>query len=142
MRCGSNHYATALLALIRITAARSACRAGRWLPGLPAFAELLYCSVVKLELCGLDDARSLVYLRYCACVWRRGTCMELGISPIVTSGLVVQLLAGSKIIDVDNSVKADRELLCGPAPCTSSYDLRHTEYGLAPCSCSAADVCQ
>ena len=42
--------------------------------------------------------------------------MELGISPIVTSGLVVQLLAGSKIIDVDNSVKADRELLCGPAP--------------------------
>jgi protein transport protein SEC61 subunit alpha len=41
----------------------------------------------------------------------RGTCMELGISPIVTSGLVMQLLAGSKIIDVDNSVKADRELL-------------------------------
>jgi len=48
---------------------------------------------------------------------RRGTCMELGISPIVTSGLVVQLLAGSKIIDVDNSVKSDRELLCAPAPC-------------------------
>lgn len=41
----------------------------------------------------------------------RGTCMELGISPIVTSGLVMQLLAGSKLIDVDNSVKADRELL-------------------------------
>ncbi len=43
----------------------------------------------------------------------RGTCMELGISPIVTSGLVMQLLAGSKIIDIDNSVKADRELLQG-----------------------------
>lgn len=41
----------------------------------------------------------------------RGTCMELGISPIVTSGLVMQLLAGSKIIDVDNSVKSDRDLL-------------------------------
>ena len=41
----------------------------------------------------------------------RGTCMELGISPIVTSGLVMQLLAGSKIIDVDNNVKSDRELL-------------------------------
>jgi protein transport protein SEC61 subunit alpha len=38
--------------------------------------------------------------------------MELGISPIITSGLVMQLLAGSKIIDVDNSVKADRDLLC------------------------------
>ena len=42
----------------------------------------------------------------------RGTCMELGISPIVTSGLVMQLLAGSKIIEVDNNVKEDRALLC------------------------------
>ncbi|KAK3250988.1 Protein transport protein Sec61 subunit alpha [Cymbomonas tetramitiformis] len=43
----------------------------------------------------------------------RGTCMELGISPIVTSGLVIQLLAGSKIIEVDNAVKEDRALLNG-----------------------------
>ena len=56
----------------------------------------------------------------------RGTCMELGISPIVTSGLVMQLLAGSKIIDVDNSVKADRDLLCAlslawpPSPAVTS----------------------
>ena len=40
--------------------------------------------------------------------------MELGISPIVTSGLVMQLLAGSKIIEVNNNVKADRDLLCAP----------------------------
>eukprot|EP00894_Picocystis_sp_ML_P002226 jgi/Pico_ML_1/52743/g3407.t2 len=43
----------------------------------------------------------------------RGTCMELGISPIVTSSLVIQLLAGSKIIEVDNSVKEDRDLMEG-----------------------------
>jgi len=43
----------------------------------------------------------------------RGTLMELGISPIVTSGLVMQLLAGSKIIQVDNSVKEDRALFQG-----------------------------
>jgi preprotein translocase subunit SecY len=42
----------------------------------------------------------------------RGTCMELGISPIITSGLVMQLLSGSKIIEVDNNVKEDRQLLC------------------------------
>lgn len=30
----------------------------------------------------------------------RGTLMELGISPIVTSGLIMQLLAGAKIIEV------------------------------------------
>jgi len=43
----------------------------------------------------------------------RGTLMELGISPIVTSGLVMQLLAGSKIISVDQSVPEDRQLFQG-----------------------------
>jgi len=43
----------------------------------------------------------------------RGTLMELGISPIVTSGLVMQLLAGTKIIDVDQGLKEDRSLFAG-----------------------------
>ncbi|RAL40713.1 hypothetical protein DM860_008411 [Cuscuta australis] len=43
----------------------------------------------------------------------RGTVMELGITPIVTAGMVMQLLAGSKIIEVDNNVREDRELLNG-----------------------------
>lgn len=40
----------------------------------------------------------------------RGTLMELGISPIVTSGMLVQLLAGSQLIDVNLDLKSDREL--------------------------------
>eukprot|EP00466_Bigelowiella_natans_P006562 jgi/Bigna1/88151/estExt_fgenesh1_pg.C_280180 len=43
----------------------------------------------------------------------RGTLMELGISPIVTSGMVMQLLAGSKIIHVDQNNKEDRALFQG-----------------------------
>jgi protein transport protein SEC61 subunit alpha len=43
----------------------------------------------------------------------RGSLMELGIGPIVTSGMVMQLLAGSKIIDVDMSLKEDRALFNG-----------------------------
>ena len=43
----------------------------------------------------------------------RGTLMELGISPIVTSGMVMQLLAGSRIIAVDQSNREDRELFQG-----------------------------
>jgi len=43
----------------------------------------------------------------------RGTLMELGISPVVTSGMVMQLLAGSKIIEVDQSLKEDRALFSG-----------------------------
>lgn len=43
----------------------------------------------------------------------KGTLMELGISPVVTSGMIMQLLAGSRIIDVDLSLKEDRELFNG-----------------------------
>jgi protein transport protein SEC61 subunit alpha len=43
----------------------------------------------------------------------RGTLMELGISPIVTSGMIMQLLAGAKIIEVDQGLKEDRSLFQG-----------------------------
>jgi len=40
----------------------------------------------------------------------RGTLMELGIGPIVTAGLIIQLLAGSDIISFDRSNPEDRGL--------------------------------
>lgn len=40
----------------------------------------------------------------------RGTLMELGIGPIVTAGLILQLLAGSDMIDCDMSNPEDRGL--------------------------------
>jgi preprotein translocase SecY subunit len=40
----------------------------------------------------------------------RGTLMELGIGPIVTAGLILQLLAGSAMIDCDMSNPQDRSL--------------------------------
>ncbi|NHI83024.1 MAG: preprotein translocase subunit SecY [Candidatus Thorarchaeota archaeon] len=43
----------------------------------------------------------------------RGTLMELGIGPIVTAGLVMQLLSGSKIINVDFGDPEDRALFTG-----------------------------
>lgn len=36
--------------------------------------------------------------------------MELGISPIITSGMIMQLLAGAKLIEVNQGAKEDREL--------------------------------
>ena len=44
-------------------------------------------------------------------VSNRGTFMELGISPIITSGMIIQLLIGSKIINVDSEIPQDRENL-------------------------------
>lgn len=43
----------------------------------------------------------------------KGTLMELGISPIITSGMIMQLLQGAKIIEVNMSSKEDRELFEG-----------------------------
>jgi preprotein translocase subunit SecY len=52
-------------------------------------------------------------------VWlSSGTLMELGISPIVTSGLIMQLLAGAKIIEVGDTPK-DRALFNGAQKCMS-----------------------
>lgn len=41
---------------------------------------------------------------------RRGTLMELGIGPIVTAGLILQLLVGSDMIECDMSRPGDRSL--------------------------------
>jgi len=40
----------------------------------------------------------------------RGTLMELGIGPIVTAGLILQVLAGSKMINLDMNNPEDRSL--------------------------------
>lgn len=56
----------------------------------------------------------------------RGTLMELGISPIVTSGLIMQLLAGAKIIEVGDTPK-DRALFNGAQKCEFFFLLFLTE---------------
>ncbi|CAF9915376.1 MAG: translocon subunit [Alectoria fallacina] len=40
----------------------------------------------------------------------RGTLMELGITPIISSGMVFQLLAGTHLIDVNLDLQTDRQL--------------------------------
>lgn len=52
----------------------------------------------------------------------RGTLMELGISPIVTSGLIMQLLAGAKIIEVGDTPK-DRALFNGAQKCRLTFHI-------------------
>lgn len=51
--------------------------------------------------------------------------MELGISPIVTSGLIMQLLAGAKIIEVGDTPK-DRALFNGAQKCRSTSAISGT----------------
>ncbi|XP_040930472.1 protein transport protein Sec61 subunit alpha-like [Gossypium hirsutum] len=86
------------------------------------FREKVICTVVslfiflvcsQLPLYGIHSTTGAdpFYWMRVILASNRGTIMELGITPIVTSGLVMQLLAGSKIIEVDNSVREDRALL-------------------------------
>lgn len=54
--------------------------------------------------------------------------MELGISPIVTSGLIMQLLAGAKIIEVGDTPK-ERALFNGAQKCLSKNFFQHINIG-------------
>lgn len=56
--------------------------------------------------------------------------MELGITPIMSSGTIMQLLAGAQIITIDQNVKEDRTLFNG-AQKRNQY---HFEFLLNFCS--------
>jgi len=76
------------------------------------FLFLVCCQIPLYGVVSKKEADPFYWLRVILAS-NRGTLMELGISPIVTSGMVMQLLAGSKIIEVDQSVKEDRVLFSG-----------------------------
>jgi len=70
----------------------------------------LVCSQIPLYGIGSSESSDPFYWSRVILASNRGTLMELGISPIVTSGLVMQLLAGAKIIAFDQSDKVEKEL--------------------------------
>lgn len=76
------------------------------------FIFLVCC---QIPIYGVQSAKSSdpFYWMRVILASNRGTLMELGISPVVTSGLVMQLLAGSRIIEVNHNVKEDRALFNG-----------------------------
>ena len=61
------------------------------------FVFLVCC---QIPLYGIKNSKSSdpFYWMRVILASNRGTLMELGISPIVTSGMVMQLLAGSKLL--------------------------------------------
>merc|ERR1719201_3271335 len=80
-----------------------------------AITLFIFLVCCQIPLYGIKTSSSMdpFYWMRVILASNRGTLMELGISPIVTSGLVMQLLAGSKIIEVDQGMKSDRELFQG-----------------------------
>uniref|UniRef100_A0A674NS67 Protein transport protein SEC61 subunit alpha n=1 Tax=Takifugu rubripes TaxID=31033 RepID=A0A674NS67_TAKRU len=70
-----------------------------------------HCEIPLFGIMSSDSADPFYWMRVILAS-NRGTLMELGISPIVTSGLIMQLLAGAKIIEVGDTPK-DRALFNG-----------------------------
>lgn len=70
---------------------------------------LVCCQIPLYGIRPSDHADPLYWIRV-VLASNRGTLMELGISPIVTSGLVLQLLVGTKAILVNVEDPIEREL--------------------------------
>jgi protein transport protein SEC61 subunit alpha len=75
------------------------------------FIFLVCCQIPLFGIMSSDSADPFYWLRVIMAS-NRGTLMELGISPIVTSSLIMQLLAGAKILEVGDTPK-DRALFNG-----------------------------
>lgn len=75
------------------------------------FIFLVCCQIPLFGIMSSDSADPFYWMRVILAS-NRGTLMELGISPIVTSGLIMQLLAGAKIIEVGDTPK-ERALFNG-----------------------------
>jgi preprotein translocase subunit SecY len=73
----------------------------------------LVCSQVPLYGIMSSDSSDPLYWMRVILASNRGTLMELGIYPIVTSGMIMQLLAGANLMEVDFSLKEDRALFSG-----------------------------
>ncbi|PVU93309.1 hypothetical protein BB561_003351 [Smittium simulii] len=76
---------------------------------------LIYLVMSQVPLYGIvsaDSSDPLYWMRVIMAS-NRGTLMELGITPIITSGMILQLLAGAQLIEVDYSLREDRALFSG-----------------------------
>ena len=80
-----------------------------------AVVLIIYMIMSNIPLYGVNLEESTDYFYWLRVILasQRGTLTELGIGPIVTSGLIMQLLLGSKIINVNMADPYDRAMFSG-----------------------------
>jgi len=76
---------------------------------------VIYLIMSNIPLYGIDQTQTVDYFYWMRVILasQRGRLTEFGIGPIVTAGLVMQLLVGSKIINVDMTDPVERGLFSG-----------------------------
>ncbi|MFX0060480.1 MAG: preprotein translocase subunit SecY, partial [Candidatus Heimdallarchaeota archaeon] len=80
-----------------------------------AVVLIIYLILSNVPLYGVNVQESVDYFYWLRVILasQRGTLTELGIGPIVTAGLIMQLLLGSKIIKVNMADPYDRAMFSG-----------------------------
>ncbi len=80
-----------------------------------AVVLIIYIILSNIPLYGVSLEQSTDYFYWLRVILasQRGTLTELGIGPIVTAGLIMQLLLGSKIINVNMADPYDRAMFSG-----------------------------
>jgi protein transport protein SEC61 subunit alpha len=80
-----------------------------------ALVLIIYLILSNIPLYGVNVEESTDYFYWLRVILasQRGTLTELGIGPIVTSGLIMQLLLGSRIINVNMADPYDRAMFSG-----------------------------
>ncbi|MFX0136432.1 MAG: preprotein translocase subunit SecY [Candidatus Hodarchaeota archaeon] len=80
-----------------------------------ALVLIIYLILSNIPLYGVNLSQSTDYFYWIRVILasQRGTLTELGIGPIVTAGLIMQLLLGSRIINVNMADPYDRAMFSG-----------------------------
>jgi protein transport protein SEC61 subunit alpha len=73
----------------------------------------LLCSQIPLFGIVKQSSEDPLYWTRVILASNKGTLMELGISPSITAGMVMQLLVGSKLIELDQTLKEDKAIFNG-----------------------------
>ncbi|MFX1502064.1 MAG: preprotein translocase subunit SecY [Promethearchaeota archaeon] len=80
-----------------------------------ALVLIIYLILSNIPLYGISKTQSTDYYYWLRVILasKRGTLTELGIGPIVTAGLIMQLLLGARIINVNMADPYDRAMFSG-----------------------------
>lgn len=73
----------------------------------------LVCSQIPLYGIMSSESSDPMYWMRVILASNRGTLMELGVTPIITSGMIMQFLVGSQLLVVDYTIKEERALFSG-----------------------------
>jgi protein transport protein SEC61 subunit alpha len=70
----------------------------------------LICCQIPLYGVAIRDGTDPLYMLRMMLASNKGSLMELGIQPIITSGMILQLLAGAGILKIDQNDKEESQL--------------------------------